>query len=75
MTSPTLRLPVFCLLASCLALMASPADARRQGFRDWQARYGASSSSGDNAGCQLCHVDSERDGPREFRCEGVPLEN
>jgi parallel beta-helix repeat protein len=30
---------------------------------DWQARYGATSPSGDNARCQLCHVDANGGDP------------
>jgi len=29
---------------------------------DWQARYGGVSASGDNAGCQLCHVEANGGG-------------
>jgi parallel beta-helix repeat protein len=36
--------------------MAAQAGAFPGILQDWQSRYGATSPSGDNAGCQLCHV-------------------
>jgi parallel beta-helix repeat protein len=32
-------------------------------LNDWQARYGALSPSGDNAGCQLCHANANGGSP------------
>jgi parallel beta-helix repeat protein len=41
----------------------TPASAFPQGLNDWQARYGAISASGDNADCQLCHVNANGGDP------------
>jgi parallel beta-helix repeat protein len=42
---------------------ASPAAAFPGGLIDWQNRYGAVSSAGDNAQCQLCHVEANGGDP------------
>lgn len=44
------------VLGACLVGMATQAVAFPGILQDWQDRYGATSPSGDNAGCQLCHV-------------------
>jgi parallel beta-helix repeat protein len=51
------------LPASLLVVAATQAGAFPRGLNDWQARYGASSASGDNAGCQLCHADANGGSP------------
>ena len=57
-------LPLAALLcAALLALAASGAGAFPGGLSDWQARYGAVSSSGDSAQCQLCHADANGGSP------------
>lgn len=48
----------FIPLLSCLLLASGPATAFPGMGNDWNDRYGAQSSSGDNAGCQLCHVNA-----------------
>ena len=45
------------------SLMASNAGAFPQTLDNWQSRYGAASASGDNAGCQLCHVNANGGSP------------
>jgi hypothetical protein len=45
-------------LGVALVFMATQASARTSILQDWQARYGATSPSGDNAVCQLCHLDA-----------------
>jgi parallel beta-helix repeat protein len=51
------------VLAAFLVLTATEAAARQGILEDWQARYGAASPSGDNAQCQLCHVDANGGDP------------
>jgi len=51
------------VLAACLVVMATQALAFRGVLQDWQSRYGATSPSGDNADCQLCHVDANGGDP------------
>jgi len=61
MEKPTLvasRTGVAPLLAGLLALAAPPAGAFPGIGNAWQARYGAVSPSGENAGCQLCHANA-----------------
>jgi parallel beta-helix repeat protein len=41
-----------------LVATATQASAFTSILLDWQQRYGATSPSGDNAGCQLCHLDA-----------------
>jgi parallel beta-helix repeat protein len=50
-------------LAACLVFVATQAVAFPGVLQDWQARYGATSPSGDNAQCQLCHVDANGGDP------------
>ncbi|MDX1649367.1 MAG: hypothetical protein R3263_05895, partial [Myxococcota bacterium] len=45
------------------ALAAAPAAAFPGTLNAWQARYGAISSSGDDAVCQLCHADANGGSP------------
>ncbi len=51
------------LLAALLVGTASQAVAFNGTLNDWQARYGASSPSGDNARCQLCHGNANGGSP------------
>jgi parallel beta-helix repeat protein len=51
------------LLGALLFLGAAEAGARNLTLTDWQNRYGAASASGDNAQCQLCHVDANGGDP------------
>ena len=44
-------------------LLAAKAGAFPQTLDDWQNRYGAASASGDNAVCQLCHVNTNGGSP------------
>lgn len=46
-----------------VALHAAPAAAFTGMLADWKARYGAISSSGDAAGCQLCHANANGGDP------------
>jgi parallel beta helix pectate lyase-like protein len=46
------------LLALALAVVGSPTHAMEAAMGDWHKKYGASSASGSNAGCQTCHVSS-----------------
>jgi parallel beta-helix repeat protein len=50
-------------LGLTLLLAAPPAGAFPGTLNDWQARYGATSESGDNAGCQLCHGNANGGSP------------
>ena len=50
-------------LGALVVLAATQAVAFRGILEDWQSRYGASSPSGDNAVCQLCHVDANGGNP------------
>jgi parallel beta-helix repeat protein len=43
--------------------MATQAGAFPGILQDWQSRYGATSPSGDNAECQLCHVEANGGDP------------
>jgi parallel beta-helix repeat protein len=56
---PTLAL----LVAVLLVVGANQAGAFPGGLNDWQDRYGAASASGDNADCQLCHVNANGGDP------------
>jgi hypothetical protein len=60
---PVLRSSFALALGACLVLTASPVGAFQSLLLDWQARYGATSPSGDNARCQLCHVDANGGDP------------
>ncbi len=51
------------VLGACLVVTATQAVAFPGILQDWQSRYGATSPSGDNAGCQLCHVDANGGNP------------
>jgi parallel beta-helix repeat protein len=51
------------LLAVTALLITPPAAAFPQTQNAWQDRYGATSDSADNAGCQLCHVNSNGGSP------------
>ncbi|MEH6588999.1 MAG: right-handed parallel beta-helix repeat-containing protein [Halioglobus sp.] len=44
------------LLALALFAIGSPALAMEAAMSDWHKKYGASSATGSNAGCQTCHV-------------------
>lgn len=46
-----------------ITVIASSAGAFPQTLNDWQSRYGAASASGDNAECQLCHVNANGGSP------------
>ena len=48
----------FAFTACVLGLLPTSAEANRQIRDDWRTRYGAVSSSYDNAGCALCHADA-----------------
>jgi len=50
-------------LAAFAGLFATSAFAFPQGLNDWKQRYGALSSSGDDAGCQLCHGNANGGSP------------
>ncbi len=50
-------------ITAAVILVAPPAGAFPQTLNDWQDRYGAISASGDDAGCQLCHVNSNGGSP------------
>jgi parallel beta-helix repeat protein len=51
------------VLGAFLVVTATQAGAFPGMLNDWQARYGASSPSGDNADCQLCHVQANGGDP------------
>jgi parallel beta-helix repeat protein len=54
----------FALLTFALLVVAAgQAGAFPGSLNDWQDRYGAASASGDNAGCQLCHVNANGGDP------------
>jgi parallel beta-helix repeat protein len=59
---------VFTPIISCLLLFSGPAGAFPSFGNDWNNRYGAQSSSGDSARCQLCHV--EENGGRPWNAYG-----
>ena len=46
------------VLGALLVVAATQASAFPQTLDAWQDRYGATSPSGDNAECQLCHVET-----------------
>ena len=50
-------------LGALLVLAATQAAAFPGLLQDWQSRYGATSPSGDNANCQLCHVEENGGDP------------
>jgi len=50
-------------LGALLVLAATQAGAFPGTLQDWQSRYGAASPSGDNARCQLCHVQANGGDP------------
>ncbi|MBW2726391.1 MAG: right-handed parallel beta-helix repeat-containing protein, partial [Deltaproteobacteria bacterium] len=50
-------------LGALVVLAATQAFAFQGILQDWQSRYGATSPSGDNAVCQLCHVDANGGNP------------
>jgi parallel beta-helix repeat protein len=50
-------------IVMALFLHTSPAGAFPQTLNAWQDRYGTTSDAGDNAGCQLCHVNSNGGSP------------
>ncbi len=49
--------------ALCMTVFASSAGAFPQTLDAWQERYGATSDSGSNAACQLCHVNTNGGSP------------
>ena len=51
------------LTALGVTVFTSSAGAFPQTLNDWQGRYGAISPSGDNAECQLCHVNTNGGSP------------
>lgn len=53
---------IFCL-AGIMLLATTTASAFPQFLTDWEARYGASSTSGADANCQLCHVNASGGDP------------
>lgn len=53
-----------CAIGALGALYAPQAAAFGATLTDWRARYGAISSSGDSANCQLCHANSNGGAPR-----------
>lgn len=55
--------PVLLATVCALVLAAEPAGAFPGTLNDWQQRYGATSSSGDDAGCQLCHAEANGGSP------------
>jgi parallel beta-helix repeat protein len=52
-----------CLAATAALVATTPAAAFRGTLDDWQSRYGAQSSSGDTASCQLCHGNANGGSP------------
>ena len=59
----TARAESYAVLSLAALLVASPAGAFPQTLTAWEDRYGATSDSGDNARCQLCHVNSNGGSP------------
>jgi hypothetical protein len=60
------KLPLVALVGSLLlplGLLPTRAAAFRGILNDWQDRYGATSPSGDNAACQLCHANANGGSP------------
>jgi hypothetical protein len=55
---PFLRFCLALVTGAILVATATQASAFTSILLDWQQRYGATSPSGDNAGCQLCHLDA-----------------
>ena len=51
------------LTGAALMLSATQSGAFPGTLNDWQDRYGAASSSGDSARCQLCHVETNGGDP------------
>ncbi len=51
------------LAASASLILSSSAFAFPQTLNAWQERYGDTSASGDNAACQLCHVETNGGSP------------
>ena len=62
-TAPRVRYPISCVPVALLFFYATHAAAFPQTLNDWQARYGGASASGDNAQCQLCHVEANGGDP------------
>ncbi len=58
-----LRILFALALGAFLVAAATPAVAFPKGLNDWQTRYGATSPSGDNADCQLCHANANGGSP------------
>ena len=57
-------LPIRAALAAIVSLiLSSTAGAFPQTLNAWQERYGETSASGDNAACQLCHVETNGGSP------------
>jgi parallel beta-helix repeat protein len=50
-------------LGALLVVAGTQAGAFPGTLNDWQGRYGAASPSGDNAECQLCHVEANGGDP------------
>jgi len=67
---PSRALPRW-LLGSALLVVATPALGFNGILNDWQTRYQAQSASGDTAGCQLCHANSN--GGRPWNAYGWDL--
>lgn len=61
--SKVARNALYSVLFSVAALHTAPAAAFTGTLADWKARYGAISSSGDTAGCQLCHANDKGGDP------------
>jgi parallel beta-helix repeat protein len=61
--STIIRATLATLIPLCLLLTVVPANAFPGLGNDWNSRYGAQSSSEDNAKCQLCHVETNGGSP------------
>jgi len=57
------RAGLYSVIFTLAALHAAPAAAFTGMLADWKARYGAISSSGDSANCQLCHANTNGGDP------------
>ena len=62
-TTKSVRLLVMIAAVAACLLAAGQAAAFPSTLSAWQDRYGAISASGDNARCQLCHVESNGGSP------------
>jgi parallel beta-helix repeat protein len=57
------RVGLFVTTAALAVFVATAALAFPQTLNDWKQRYGALSSTGDEAGCQLCHGNANGGSP------------